>query len=168
MPDFLVPGVMLNSILPFPGANFRALDSKFIKDLARRAGIADIDLLKERRGKQVRQIMPFATALPYVNELTELTSSSKSNGSEAKLILPLSILATSKTSLMSDSRKRDDKAILFRQLAEPFGVAHVHARNGRHADDRVHRRSDVVRHPGKELAFGMVGLFGGNVAPYAT
>ena len=66
--------------------------------------------------------MPFATALPYVNELTELTSSPKSNGSEARLILPLSILATSKTSLMSDSRKRDDKAILFRHSLSRSGL----------------------------------------------
>lgn len=106
--------------------------------------------------------MPFATALPYVNELTELTSSSKSNGSEARLILPLSILATSKTSLMSDSRKRDDKAILFRHSLSRSGLPTFMPAMAAMADDRVHRRSDVVRHPGKELAFGMVGLFGGN------
>ena len=51
---------------------------------------------------------------------------------------------------------------LFQVVEHLLTVVDMGGRKRGKADDRVHRRSDVVRHPGKELAFGMVGLFGGN------
>ena len=143
------------------GRKLQGVGQQVHQDLLDAQGIADIDLLKERRGKQVeyyalRHRAAVCERADGADEFIKI----KRFGSQAHL----AAFDLGDVQDVIDERQQETgrQGDIVQALAEPFGVAHVHARNGRHADDRVHRRSDVVRHPGKELAFGMVGLFGGN------
>ena len=101
----------------------------------------------------------FSAARGPIRSIADSTHSRRSKGWRSMSMRPASILEKSRMSLMIVSSESPRVADGGGEVALVLGQRRVQQQPA-HADDRVHRRADLVAHRRQEGALGFVGGFG--------